>query len=90
MHFNRLDEIYTMVQSNWYFDIVTQTGLTGLYDRSDQFAQIVQQTQYLPILSVNNTFYLLVFGAHGRANYSVLEVIIMEMKIGTSRRYITS
>jgi len=30
MHFDRLDEIYTMVQSNWYFDNVTQTGLTGL------------------------------------------------------------
>ena len=41
MHFNRLDEIYAMVQFNWYFDIVTQTGLTGLYDRPDQFAQIV-------------------------------------------------
>ena len=53
MHFDRLDEIYAMVQSNWHFDNVTQTGLTGLLDRSDRFAQIVQQTQYLPILNVN-------------------------------------
>ena len=35
------------------FDDVTQTGLTGLLDRSDRFAQIVQQTRYLPILNVN-------------------------------------
>ena len=27
MHFDRLDEIYAMVQSNWQFDKVTQTDL---------------------------------------------------------------
>jgi len=51
MHFDRLDEIYAMVQSYWYFDNVPQTGLTDL---SDRFTQIVQQTRYLPILDVNN------------------------------------
>ena len=54
MHFDRLDEIYAMVQSNWHFDNVIQTGLTDLMDQSDRFAQIVQQTRYLPILDVNN------------------------------------
>ena len=44
MHFDRLDETYAMIQSNWHFDIVTQTGLTGLHDRFDWFAQIVRQT----------------------------------------------
>ena len=39
MHFDRLDEIYAMVQSNWHFDNLTQTDLTGLYNRSDRFAQ---------------------------------------------------
>ena len=29
MHFDRLDDIYAMVESNWHFDKVTQTGLTG-------------------------------------------------------------
>ena len=53
MHFDCLDEIYAMVQSNWHFHIVTQIGLTSLHDRSDRFAQIVQHTQYLPILGVN-------------------------------------
>ena len=53
MHFDHLDEIYAMVQSNWHFHIVTQIGLTSLHDRSDRFAQIVQHTQYLPILGVN-------------------------------------
>jgi len=57
MHFDRLDEIYAMVQSNCHFDIVTRTVLTGLYDRSDRFAQIVQQTQYLPILGVNTSIF---------------------------------
>ena len=56
MHFDRLDEIYAMVQSNWHFDNVTQTGLTGLQDQSDQFARIVQQTWYLPILDVNKKY----------------------------------
>ena len=41
MNFDRLDEIYTMVQSNWQFDKVTQTGLTSLHDQSDQFVRIV-------------------------------------------------
>ena len=44
MHFDHLDEIYAMVQYNWQFDNVTQTGLNGLHGRSDWFAQIVQQT----------------------------------------------
>ena len=39
MHFDRLDEIYAMVQSNWHFDKLTQIGLTGLYNQSDRFAQ---------------------------------------------------
>ena len=39
MHFDLLDEIYAMVQSNWQFDNITQIGLTGLHDMSDQFAQ---------------------------------------------------
>ena len=55
MYFDRLNEIYTMVHFNWHFDNITQTGLTGLYDRSDRFAQIVQQTRYLPILGVNSS-----------------------------------
>ena len=53
MYFDCLDEIYAIVQSNWHFHIVTQIGLTSLHDRSDLFAQIVQHTQYLPILDVN-------------------------------------
>ena len=44
MHFDHLDEIYAMVKSNLQFDKLVLTGLTGLHDRSDQFAQIVQQT----------------------------------------------
>ena len=39
MNFDRLDEIYAMVQSNWHFNNLTQTGLTGSYNRSDWFAQ---------------------------------------------------
>jgi len=40
MHFNRLDEIYAMVQSKWYFHNLIQTGLIGFYNQSDRFAQI--------------------------------------------------
>jgi len=43
MHFDRLDEIYTLIKSNWQFGKVTLTGLTGLHNRSDRFAQFVQQ-----------------------------------------------
>ena len=39
MHFDRLDEIYAMVQSNWHFDNLTHTDLTGLYNWFDRFAQ---------------------------------------------------
>ena len=53
MHFDSLDEIYAMVQSNWHFDNFTLTGLIGLQDQSNQVAQIVQQTRYLPIFDVN-------------------------------------
>ena len=44
MHFDRLDELNATVQSKWHFEKVSQTGLTGLYDRSDWYVQIVQQT----------------------------------------------
>ena len=44
MHFDRLDEIYAMVKSNWQFEKVFLTGLTGVHDWSDRFAQFVQQT----------------------------------------------
>ena len=43
MHFDRLDDIYAMVESNWQFDNFIQTSLTDLYVRPDRFAQIVQQ-----------------------------------------------
>jgi hypothetical protein len=42
-----------MVQSNLQFDKLVQTGLTGLEERSDRSAQIVQKTFIVPILSVN-------------------------------------
>jgi len=32
MHFDCLDEIYAMVQSNLQFDKLVYTGLTGSYD----------------------------------------------------------
>jgi len=44
MHFDHLDEVYAMMQSDWHFNIVTQTGLTDLHDWSDRFVQIIQQT----------------------------------------------
>ena len=50
MHFDHLDEIYAMVQSNWWFD---KLFLTGLYERSDWSVQIVQKTWIVPILGVN-------------------------------------
>jgi len=53
IHFDRLDEIYTMVRSNLQFDKLVKTGLTGLRERSDRSAQIVQKTFIVPILSVN-------------------------------------
>jgi len=37
MHFDHLEENYAMVQSNWKFDNVFQTGLTGFHNRSDRF-----------------------------------------------------
>ena len=39
MHFDRLNEIYAMLQSNWHFDKLTQIGLTSLYNQPDRFAQ---------------------------------------------------
>ena len=39
MHFDHLDENYAMVQYNWKFDNVIQTGLTSLH--ADWLAQIV-------------------------------------------------
>jgi len=53
MHFDRLDEIYAMVQSNLQFDKLVYTGLTGLKERSDRSPQIVQKTLTVPILGVN-------------------------------------
>jgi len=41
MHLDRLDENYALVQSNWRFGNVFQSGLTDFHDRSDQFAHIV-------------------------------------------------
>jgi hypothetical protein len=35
MHFDRLDEIYAMVKSNWHFEHFGLTGLTGVGERSD-------------------------------------------------------
>ena len=46
MYFDRLDEIYAMVQSNWHFDNLTQTGLTGS-------PRLHSKPRYLPILGVN-------------------------------------
>jgi len=53
MHFDHLDEIYAMVKSNLQFDKLVLTGLTGLHNRSDRSAQIVQQTSCVPILDAN-------------------------------------
>ena len=53
MHLDHLDEIYAMVKSNLQFDKLVLTVLTGLHDRSDQSAQIIQQTSCVPILGVN-------------------------------------
>jgi hypothetical protein len=33
MHFDHLDEIYTMVKSNWHFEHFGLTGLTGVCER---------------------------------------------------------
>jgi hypothetical protein len=35
MHFDLLNEIYTMVKSNWNFEHFGLTGLTGVGQRSD-------------------------------------------------------
>ena len=56
MNFDRLIDIYAMVKSNGQFDKIILTGLTGFHERSDQSAQIVQQTLTVPILSVNKYF----------------------------------
>jgi len=53
MHFDHLDEIYAMVKSNLQFNKLVLTGLTGLHNRSDRSAQIVQQTSCVPILDAN-------------------------------------
>ena len=45
MHFDRLDNIYAMVQSNCQFDKLFLTNLTGLYKRSDRSFQIVQKPE---------------------------------------------
>ena len=58
MHFDHLDEIYAMVKSNYQFDKVVLTGLTGLDDRSDRSTLIVHQTLTVPILSVNRSLLL--------------------------------
>jgi hypothetical protein len=36
MHFDRLDEIYAMVKSNWHFEHFGLTGLTGVGQRSER------------------------------------------------------
>jgi hypothetical protein len=36
MHFDRLDDIYEMVKSNWHFEHFGLTGLTGVGQRSDR------------------------------------------------------
>ena len=43
MHFNHVDEIYTMVQSNWQFDEFILTSLTDFYERSDRSAQLYRK-----------------------------------------------
>ena len=53
MHFDCLDEIYAMVQSNLQFDKLVYTGLTGSYERSDRSVQIAQKILVVPILGVN-------------------------------------
>ena len=53
MHFDCLNKIYAMVQSNWQFDKLVWIGLISLYERSDRSAQIVQKTLIVPILGVN-------------------------------------
>ena len=50
MHFDRLDEIYAMMQSNLQFDKLV---LISLHNRFDRSVQIVQQTSCVPILDVN-------------------------------------
>ena len=48
MHFDHLDEIYAIVQSNWRFGNIFHTGLTGFHDRSDRFANFgCQQYSYM-------------------------------------------
>ena len=54
MHFDRIDEICAMVKSNLQFDKLILTSLTGLHDRFDRSAQIIQQTSCVPIFGVNN------------------------------------
>ena len=53
MYFDRLNEIYVMVQSNFQFDKLVKTSLTGSYERSDRSVQIAQKTLVVPILGVN-------------------------------------
>jgi hypothetical protein len=36
MHFDRLDDIYAMVKSNWHFDQFGLTSLTGVGQGSDR------------------------------------------------------
>jgi hypothetical protein len=36
IHFDRLDEIYAMVKSNWNFEQFGLTSLTGVDQRSDR------------------------------------------------------
>ena len=53
MHFDRLDEIYAVAQSNLQFDKLVYTGLTGSCERSDRSVQIAPKTLVVPILGVN-------------------------------------
>ena len=53
MHFDRLDKIYAVVQSNLQFDKLVYTGLTGSCERYDRSVQIAQKTFVVPILGVN-------------------------------------
>ena len=50
MHFDRLDEMYTMVKSILHCEQIHQTGLTGLRKRSDRFPQLCQfwSSMYAP------------------------------------------
>ena len=47
MHFDRLDEIYAIVQSNWQFDKANQSSLTGSLE-------LFSEPRYLPILGANS------------------------------------